>query len=83
MSRKIKKCPWTITLQRIKGIMPPSSFVISPTKGSKIIEWIQLEIKNSNRVSGKFQITRIFLLDNKNITHFFCNPDVTLGGNKK
>ena len=41
----MKKCPWTITLQRTNGNMPPASFVISQTKADKIIEWIQPEIK--------------------------------------
>ena len=50
MSRKMKKCPWTITLQRTNGNMPPETFVISQQKADKIIEWIQPEIKKKRKM---------------------------------
>lgn len=50
MSRKFKKSPWTITLQRTNGNMPPETFVISQQKADKIIEWIQPEIKKKRQM---------------------------------
>tara|TARA_Y100000816_G_C25537421_1_gene291838 strand:- start:191 stop:385 length:195 start_codon:yes stop_codon:yes gene_type:complete len=50
MSRKMKKSPWTITLQPTIGSMPPASFVISQAKADKIIEWIQPEIKKKRQM---------------------------------
>ena len=52
MSRKFKKSPWTITLQRTNGNMPPETFVISQQKADKIIEWIQPEIKKKRQMMG-------------------------------
>ena len=50
MSRKFKKSPWTITLQRTNGNIPPETFVISQQKADKIIEWIQPEIKKKRQM---------------------------------
>lgn len=45
MSRKFKKSPWIITLQKTNGSMPPETFVISHEEAVNIIEYIQPEIK--------------------------------------
>ena len=50
MSRKFKKSPWIITLQKTNGSMPPETFVISQQKADKIIEWIQPEIKKKRQM---------------------------------
>ena len=50
MSKKFRKSPWTITLQRTNGNMPPETFVISQQKADKIIEWIQPEIKKKRKM---------------------------------
>ena len=50
MTKKFRKSPWTITLQRTNGNMPPETFVISQQKADKIIEWIQPEIKKKRKM---------------------------------
>ena len=65
MSRKMKKCPWTITLQRTNGNMPPETFVISQQKADKIIEWIQPEIKKKRKMMEAQTV---------NIERFMLNP---------
>ncbi len=50
MTKKFRKSPWTITLQRTNGNMPPETFVISQQKAYKIIEWIQPEIKKKRKM---------------------------------
>jgi len=50
MTKKFRKSPWTITLQRTNGNMPPETFVISQQKADKIIERIQPEIKKKRKM---------------------------------
>ena len=61
----MKKCPWTITLQRTNGNMPPETFVISQQKADKIIEWIQPEIKKKRKMMEAQTV---------NIERFMLNP---------
>ena len=65
MTKKFRKSPWTITLQRTNCNMPPETFVISQQKADKIIEWIQPEIKKKRQILEKQTV---------NIEQFMLNP---------
>ena len=65
MTKKFRKSPWTITLQRTNGNMPPETFVISQQKADKIIEWIQPEIKKKRKMMEAQTV---------NIERFMLNP---------